>query len=365
MLDFQGVLDLVERDDDDEDEDDDEDDDDWDADKRMPPPRVPDGVLYDHQLYSVADGRLVIEQAERGVTDSDVRARNRAIAAHIKQHGGGRHLRTLPGRWPELLDELAADFPNFFELLEVLHDAAALACTHDRVLRLSPICLDGPPGVGKTMLAEILARELGGGYRRVSVADLEAGFALTGSDVRWGNSGTGLVFELLFFGREANPWVLLDEIDKLNLENRYNAQGALLEVLEPATAGSLRDKSFPLLPLDASRVIWIATCNEWRSIPAPLQSRLTRIEVAAPTRAQLETTIASVWRHLLVSDVALSRFELADRTLSHLVVDAPRDAARLLRRAAARAARAGRRVIEPVDVVDLVRVADRRRVGFL
>jgi ATP-dependent Lon protease len=72
----------------------------------------------------------------------------------------------------------------------------------------------GPPGVGKTYFSHRVAQLLGAPHAAIALDQPTAGSQLRGSDKYWGNSSSGLLFNLICLGECANPVIVLDELDK-------------------------------------------------------------------------------------------------------------------------------------------------------
>jgi len=231
--------------------------------------------------------------------DSDQKKRKEEIVKLLRRRGEYRRLAALPDDWRERLNAFAARFPNVTEAIEYLRHAFALAEQGDRVPRLTPILLGGEPGVGKSHFARSFAEFLGSSFAVMSMETLQSGSALSGSQEFWGNTKPGLVFEQLCERDHANPVILLEELDKTAGDYGYgDPRNALYQLFEPATAREFRDLSVPAIALDASRVIWIATANDPSLIPAPLLSRMHRIEVKVPTLEQSRTIAVGIFARL-------------------------------------------------------------------
>jgi hypothetical protein len=170
-------------------------------------------------------------------------------------------------------------------------------------VRLPPLLLFGPPGVGKTHFCESLAKVLGVPVRRHPMDQAETSSALLGSDATWGNSRYGLVFDLLGLGDYANPLVILDELDKAQVIGKTSGglsspTGVLHSLLEPVSAARVRDISLDL-ELDASQIAWIATANYPWWVPATLRSRFREFFIMPPDAEQAIQLSRSVVRHAL------------------------------------------------------------------
>lgn len=271
----------------------------------------------------------------------------------------------------DALDSLLRRFPNHAAALELVRDQAALSRHAGQGMRLQPMLLLGGAGNGKTMLARALADTLGVPMHLIGMAHSTAGFMLGGLDAGWSTARPGLPFQLLVWGRCANPVIVLDEIDKASSDDRHSPLGALYSLLEPSTARRFRDEMIDI-PIDARAIIWIATANSLEAIPKPLLSRLQVVQIQEPTQDQMPAVLASVWAELIDSEPWWG--ECFERELPAATVRALgrasslREAAQRLRRGAARAAIAGRRQVLPQDLPvpdDRASCSRHRPIGFV
>lgn len=300
--------------------------------------------------------------------DSDQKKRKEEIVKLLRRRGEYRMLATLPEDWRERLNAFAELFPNVTEAIDYLRHAFALAEQGDRVPRFTPVLLGGDPGVGKSYFARSFAEFIGSRFAAISIETLQAGSALSGSQDFWTNTKPGLVFEQLCERDYANPVVLLEELDKADASYGYgDPRNALYQLFEPETARVFRDLSVPAIALDASRVIWLATANDPSGIPAPLLSRMHRIEVKAPTLEQSRTLAAGIFAKLREQFDLRSTFaDPSDAVIGRVAVLSPRRIRQVLASALGRALydRRSALLIEDIDLPPETE-GSRRRVGFL
>ena len=305
-----------------------------------------------------------------GKRDAATLARSSAALDRAARDDGWR---SVPWAGPGAVEDPFADFgpeiANFGEVLEHLRMQWTLArrahCAADT--RIDPILLLGPPGVGKSHFAASIADLIGVRMSAFSAGGAQDAMQLCGTDARWSNARTGMVFDALSAGGSAAPVLVVDEVDKLAQEStgsRDTPVNTLLDLLERDSARRYRDMSLQL-EMDASRVIVIATANERASISPPLLSRLTEFHIAPPTAEQRRAILESYLGRLAAThecpaDIALDAAS-AEAALATPDLDV-RELLRMVRTgfASAIAADSDRVTLSPPR-----RGATRRRIGFI
>jgi ATP-dependent Lon protease len=172
-------------------------------------------------------------------------------------------------------------------------------------VRIEPLLLVGPPGVGKTWLIRRLGEALG-----VPTAVLELGGAsddrlLAGTARGWANAQPAWPLIELARLRVANPILVLDEIDKAGGSGR-NGQPhlTLLSMLDRASSSAWPDSCL-LTECDLSHISWIACANRAEPLPGPLLSRFHIVQLSPPSTDHLDAALASI-RHEVARDWQLS-----------------------------------------------------------
>lgn len=268
-------------------------------------------------------------------------------------------LAAVPANVASRLARLKNEMPNFEVAIDTILPLLQLQRAGDRAIRLPPLLLDGPPGVGKSYFAQRLAETLSVHYAAIGLEATTAHWVISGANLTWQAGGPGIVFRALSASGHANPMILLDEVDKASSSERYSPLKALYALLETHTAQRFRDEAFPDLTLDASAVNWILTANDSSGIPAPLLSRMHRVNVPAPDAEQRRRIVAVVYRNLRAREPWGRRFcpTLQPRTIDALASldDSVRQLQRVLVQACALAFASGRVTIKVEDVADVIR----------
>lgn len=188
-----------------------------------------------------------------------------------------------------------ADISSARRVLEADHDG--LEKIKERILeylavkQLNPelknqiICLVGPPGTGKTSIAQSIARAMNRKYVRVSLGGVHDEADIRGHRKTYVGAMPGRIITAMTQVKVKNPLMLLDEIDKVGADSRGDPASALLEALDPEQNSFFRDH-FVEIPFDLSECLFICTANSLSTVPRPLIDRMEIIELTSYTRRE-------------------------------------------------------------------------------
>lgn len=248
----------------------------------------------------LSDVRHYEEEAERLDAPDEVKEKIHKEAERLKGLGMNSAENSVLRGYIETLLELPwgkrstdnHDLKNARKILE--QDHYGLEKVKERVLEFlavrtltekgdSPIiCLVGPPGTGKTSIAQSIARALEKKFVRISLGGVRDEAEIRGHRRTYVGAMPGRIADGLRQAGVKNPLMLLDEIDKVSSDYKGDTSSALLEVLDSEQNCRFRD-NYVELPIDLSEVLFIATANDVHTIPKPLLDRMELIEVTSYT----------------------------------------------------------------------------------
>ncbi len=235
------------------------------------------------------------------------------------------------------------------------------------------LCLVGPPGVGKTSLGESIARATGRKFVRMSLGGVRDEAEIRGHRRTYIGSLPGKLIQKLSKVGVKNPLFLLDEIDKMGMDQRGDPASALLEVLDPEQNHTFNDHYLEV-DYDLSDVMFICTANSM-NIPGPLLDRMEVIRIPGYTEDE-KVKIAEKYlvpKQLKANGLKDSELEITEDALKDTiryytkesgVRGLERDIAKICRKTVTKHVRVKDAMIDRVDSGELEEMLGVRRFDF-
>ncbi len=268
------------------------------------------------------------------------------------------------------LEFLKSICPGFDTVTDLVLRAAHLSMHAESQLKLPPLLLQGPPGVGKTHFARRLAMALAIPVEFVAMDMLSDGGTLTGLSPSWRAAKPGKIAETLLASEIISPLIVLDEIDKVSaIHMREDPVAFLHSVLEHENAKAFTDE-YLSFPMRADFCFWILTANDEMVLAPSIRDRLLVVRISEPSPAAMRNIALNIYQAANEGQGNWFETDPPDDLLKALAQINPRRAVRLVELAMGFAAQEDRRALLVADIKSasgliLENSTARGRAGFI
>ncbi|HJD55159.1 MAG TPA: tetratricopeptide repeat protein [Rickettsia endosymbiont of Pyrocoelia pectoralis] len=222
------------------------------------------------------------------------------------------------------------------------------------------LCLLGPPGVGKTSIANVIAKALDRKCVTISLAGANDANLIRGCMSFYRSATPSKVLSLISDVGTCNPVMVLDEIDKIDLTTGKNIEDALLQLIDPSQNSNFTDEYFDFA-FDLSKVFFVITANSLDRISEPLRNRMEIIEIKGYTENEkLEISKRYILPKILdEANLTIADFNISKDILEYIIKNytnepGVREIERLLRKLVQKYLRAKLKKKKPLINLELI-----------
>jgi len=146
---------------------------------------------------------------------------------------------------------------------------------------IHPIGLAGPPGVGKTKFAQVLAKCLDIPFVQITLGGQNDGELLHGHGYTYSGAQPGLIIKKMVEASSSRCIMFFDELDKCVAKNGQvnELMSILIHLTDPMTNGSFQDRFFQEITFPLNKVIFIFSFNDINKIDKILLDRMEILNV--------------------------------------------------------------------------------------
>ena len=186
------------------------------------------------------------------------------------------------------------------------------------------IGFEGPPGVGKTMLAQEFGKAIGIPVIQINLGGQNDGELLHGHGYTYSGSGPGMVIRKLIQVKSTRCILYFDELDKTGAKNGGSDEikNILIHMTDPNSRRTFQDRFFQGIDFPIDQCTIVFSYNDASNIDPILLDRLIRIQFNG---YDSDHKIQICRKHLIpcimddINNKSLELIDVGDQVLYHII----------------------------------------------